>query len=110
MQKTFSRRALVGSALKAAPFLAALELGIQTASAATLAPLDPGDPTAKSLAYVNDTSTVEAGANPTHAADQKCANCAQFQGQATDPRGGCVIFAGKSVAAAGWCKVWAKKT
>jgi High potential iron-sulfur protein len=27
-----------------------------------------------------------------------------------DARGGCNIFAGKSVAGGGWCSVWAKKT
>lgn len=100
MQKIFSRRALVDSALKALPYLVALDLGIKTASAATLPSLDPNDPTAKALGYVNNS------AKP----DQKCANCAQFQGQAADPSGGCNIFAGKSVAAGGWCSVWVKKT
>jgi High potential iron-sulfur protein len=109
MQKSFSRRALVNGALKAATFVAALRVGIQTASAATLTPLDPSDPMAKSLGYVTDTSTVDAGANPTHKPDQKCATCAQFQGKPGDTQGGCTIFAGKSVAAGGWCKVWAKK-
>jgi hypothetical protein len=100
MKPVFSRRTLIDTALKAVPFLVALDLGISTASAATLPPLDPNDPTAKALGYVNDS------AKP----DQKCANCAQFQGQAADARGGCNIFAGKSVAGVGWCTVWAKKT
>jgi hypothetical protein len=100
MKQVFSRRALIDSALKAIPFIVALDLGINTASAASLPPLDPNDPTAKALGYVNDS------AKP----DQKCANCAQFTGQASDARGGCNIFAGKSVAAGGWCSVWAKKT
>jgi High potential iron-sulfur protein len=99
MQRIFSRRALIDGALKAFPVLIALDLGIQTASAATLPPLDPSDPTAKALGYVNDSTKP----------DQKCATCAQFTGQATDSRGGCNIFAGKSVAAGGWCSVWAKK-
>ena len=99
MQKIFSRRALVDSALKTLPFLVALDLGIPTASAASSPPLDPSDPTAKALGYV------DASAKP----DQKCANCTQFQGQTTDSRGGCNIFPGKSVAAGGWCSVWAKK-
>jgi High potential iron-sulfur protein len=99
MQKMFSRRALIDSALKALPFLVVLDLGIQTAAAANLAPPDPSDPTAKALGYVNDS------AKP----DQKCANCALFQGAAIDSRGGCSIFAGKSVAAGGWCSGWAKK-
>jgi len=100
MKQVFSRRALIDSALKAIPFLVALDLGVNTASAATLPPLDPTDPTAKALGYVNDS------AKP----DQKCANCAQFTGQAADARGGCNIFAGKSVAGGGWCSVWAKKS
>ena len=100
MKQVFSRRTLIDSALKAVPFLVALDLGTNTASAATLPPLDPNDPTAKALGYVN------ASTKP----DQKCATCAQFQGQAADARGGCNIFAGKSVAGGGWCSVWAKKT
>lgn len=100
MKQVFSRRALIDSALRAIPFLVALDLGINTASAATLPPLDPNDPTAKALGYVNSS------AKP----DQKCSTCAQYQGQAADPSGGCNIFAGKSVAAGGWCSVWAKKT
>jgi hypothetical protein len=99
MQRIFSRRALIDGALKAIPFLVALDLGVNTASAATLPPLDPNDPTAKALGYLNKSTKP----------DQKCANCAQFQGQAADARGGCNIFAGKSVAAGGWCSVWAKK-
>jgi hypothetical protein len=100
MQRIFSRRALIDNALKAIPFLVALDLGVDTASAATLPALDPNDPTAKALGYVN------ASAKP----DQKCGNCAQFTGQPADPRGGCNIFAGKSVAGGGWCSAWAKKT
>jgi hypothetical protein len=99
MQKNFSRRALIDSALKAIPFLVVLDFGANTASAAALPPLDPSDPTAKALGFVNDS------AKP----DQKCATCAQFTGQASDARGGCNIFAGKSVPAGGWCSVWAKK-
>jgi hypothetical protein len=100
MKQTFSRRSLIDGALKAVPFLVALDLGINTTSAATLPPLDPSDPTAKALGYVNASTK----------ADQKCANCAQFQGQSGDAQGGCNIFAGKSVAGGGWCSVWAKKT
>jgi hypothetical protein len=99
MKTVFSRRTLVESALKAFPFFIALDFGIQSASAAALPPLDPNDPTAKALGYVNSS------AKP----DQKCATCAQYLGQSADPSGGCNIFAGKSVAAGGWCSVWAKK-
>ena len=32
-----------------------------------------------------------------------------YQGKASDATAGCNIFAGHSVPAAGWCKVWAQK-
>jgi len=108
MQKPISRRTVVNYALVAGAFLPGLYLG-RNAAAAALAPLDPSDPTAKSLAYVSDSSKVDASANPTHKPDQTCSNCAQFQGKPGDAQGGCNIFVGKSVAGGGWCKVWAKK-
>jgi High potential iron-sulfur protein len=109
MQKLISRRTLVNYALVAGAFLPALNIGREAAAAEALAPLDPNDPTAKSLGYVSDSSKVDASANPTHKPDQTCANCAQFQGKPGEQQGGCNIFVGKSVAAGGWCKVWAKK-
>ena len=109
MQNKISRRNVVKSAIAAGAFIPALGF-INSAVAATALPaLSPADPTAKALGYVDDTSQVDAKANPTHKPDQKCSTCAQFQGKAGDARGGCNIFAGKSVAADGWCKVWAKK-
>ena len=65
--------------------------------------------TSRSLGYVVDTSKVDDKTNPMHKPDQKCANCAQYQGKATDASAPCTIFAGKLVAGAGWCKVWVKK-
>src|SRR5258708_31558329 len=100
MQWIVPRRALIDSAPKATPFLVALDLGINPALAATLPPVDPSDPTAKALGYVNDS------AKP----DQKCASCVQFQGQPADPRGGCNILPRKSVAGSGACSVWANRT
>jgi hypothetical protein len=80
-----------------------------TAGAAALPALDPNDPTAKALAFVNDATKVDASANPTFKAGQKCSTCAQYQGKASDPTAACNIFAGHSVPAGGWCKVWAAK-
>ena len=102
------RRAILKGALAglaAIPVVAA----VTRAEAAPAAKLDPNDPQAKALGYVTDTSKVDAKTNPTHKPDQKCANCVQFQGKATDASAPCTIFAGKQVEAAGWCKVWAKK-
>lgn len=79
------------------------------AAPADLPLLDPKDPSAVTLGYVDDVSKVDAAANPTYAPGQKCANCQQFQGDPASPRGGCLLFPGKSVSAAGWCKVWRKK-
>jgi hypothetical protein len=109
MQKPISRRTLVNYALLAGAFLPALHIGREAAAAEALAPLDPGDPTAKSLGYATDSTKVDASANPTYKPDQTCSSCAQFQGKPGEHQGGCSIFPGKSVAAGGWCKVWAKK-
>jgi hypothetical protein len=109
MQKPISRRTLVNYALVAGAFLPALYIGRESAVAEALTTLDPNDPAAKSLAYVGDSSKVDASANPTYKPGQTCSSCAQFQGKAGEHQGGCTIFPGKSVAAGGWCKVWAKK-
>jgi hypothetical protein len=93
-----SRRVLLNQAIAAVAFFPGFVLTRQAIGAAAT-PLDPADPTAKALAYA------EASAKP----DQKCANCAQYQGKAGDSRAGCSIFPEKTVAAAGWCSVWAKK-
>ncbi len=93
-----SRRVLLGQAIAAAALIPGFALTGQALGAAPT-PLDPADPMAKALAYI------ETSAKP----DQKCANCVQFQGKAGDSRAGCGIFAGKTVAAAGWCSVWAKR-
>jgi hypothetical protein len=92
-----SRRSLLASALVAAGVAPSFALVGKAFGAA--APLDPAEPTAKALGYV------ETSGKP----DQKCANCVQFQGAAADKRAACAIFPGKSVSAGGWCSVWAKK-
>lgn len=109
MQNKISRRALVKGGLAAGAFMPAFGFLAGSVSAAGLPPLDPSDPTAKSLGFVTDTTKVDAGANPTHKATQMCGTCAQFQGKTGDATGGCNIFAGHSVPSGGWCKVWAQK-
>lgn len=102
------RRALLKgafAALASIPVIAA----VSRVQAAPAAKLDLNDPQAKALHYTADTTKVDAKAFPNHAADQKCANCAQYQGKATDAAAGCNIFAGKQVDGAGWCSVWSKK-
>jgi len=109
MQHKISRRAMVKSGLIAGALVPAIGLIGNRAGAAALPPLDPSDPTAKALSFVNDASKVNAAANPTFKPTQKCANCAQYQGKPGDASAGCNIFAGHSVPAGGWCKVWAQK-
>lgn len=64
---------------------------------------------AVALGYKEDTSKVDAVKYPLHKPDQKCNNCALYQGKPGDATGPCAAFAGKLVTEAGWCSVWAKK-
>jgi hypothetical protein len=90
-RRTFIR--LAGSAAVAVPFL-----GLAGRTAVAQDKLDTNDPMAKTLEYTM-TSTK---------ADQTCANCALYQGGDAE-FGACPLFAGKLVAAKGWCKSWVKK-
>jgi hypothetical protein len=109
MQSRISRRSLVKGGLIAGAIVPVLGIASRIAQAAALPPLDPNDPTAKALGFAPDSTKVDAAANPTHKATQKCGTCAQFQGKPGDASGGCNIFVGHSVPQGGWCKVWAQK-
>jgi hypothetical protein len=109
MQSRISRRSLVKGGLIAGAMVPVLGMASRIAQAAALPPVDVNDPTAKALGFVTDSSKVDAAANPTHTAAQKCATCAQYQGKPGDASGGCNIFVGHSVPQGGWCKVWAQK-
>jgi len=110
MQRKISRRSIVKSGLIAGALLPAVGLISRNAGAATLPPLDPNDPTAKALAFVNDATKVDTKTHPTFKPSQKCGTCAQYQGKAGDATAACTIFAGKSVPEGGWCQVWAQKS
>jgi hypothetical protein len=71
--------------------------------------VDEKDPQAVALGYVADTAKADAKKFPKHAKDQKCGNCALFQGKAGDAAAGCPLFGTKQVAAGGWCSAYAKK-
>ncbi len=73
------------------------------------AALAEGDAQAAALGYKTDTTKVDAKKYPKHSAEQRCNNCALYQGKAADAAAGCPLFAGKSVAGKGWCTAWAKK-
>ena len=107
-EEKLPRRALLKgafAALASIPVIAA----VSRVEAAPAVKLDPNDPQAKSLRYVTDTTKVDAKANPNHKPEQKCTNCLQYQGKATDALAGCNIFAGKQVDGNGWCMVWGLK-
>ncbi len=71
--------------------------------------VDERDPQAIALGYVADAKRVDVKKYPKFAAGQICANCALYQGKATDKAAGCPLFAGKQVAGVGWCTAWVKK-
>jgi hypothetical protein len=76
---------------------------------AQAAKVDEKDPQAVGLGYSSDTTKVDAKKYPKHAKDQKCGNCALFQGKPTDAYAGCPLFGAKQVSSNGWCSAWAKK-
>lgn len=67
------------------------------------------DAQAAALGYKADASKADKAKFPKYAADQKCSNCALYQGKAADAAGPCPLFAAKQVTAKGWCSAWAKK-
>jgi High potential iron-sulfur protein len=89
--------------------VAAAGTALATTQARAQAKLDEKDPQAVGLGYVADTKKADTKKYPKHSNEQKCSNCALFQGKAADAWGGCPLFAGKQVAGAGWCSAWAKK-
>jgi hypothetical protein len=109
VNKNLTRRTLLKSIAVALPASAVILQ--QDTMADDLPKLDPSDPTAMALVYVEDPADLDKS-NPAAAryqAGQTCANCIQIQGDSGDyrPYG---IFPGKTVAAAGWCSVWAPMT
>lgn len=99
-RRQFVRVALVATAVPLIPML-----GVSRAVASDLPPLPLDNATAKALNYVETTEGL------THASfkpNSRCDNC-QFAQGAAKARMPCTLFAGFSVAAAGWCSAWAAK-
>jgi hypothetical protein len=79
------------------------------AAAGALPMLNPTEPAAKALGYIEDASKVDAKANPTYKAGQNCTNCLQWVDKNRKaPASKCNLFPGKMVKAGAWCKVWVK--
>ncbi len=89
--------------------VAAAGTALAASQAQAQAKLDEKDPQAVALGYVADSAKADTKKFPKHTKDQKCGNCALFQGKPTDAAGGCPLFGTKQVAATGWCSAWAKK-
>jgi hypothetical protein len=106
-ENTFDRRTLLkGALLGAAAVPMTALLGRAEAAAGKV---DPNEPQAKSLGYVEDASKVDAKANPNFKPGQNCANCLQSTGKPGDAMVPCNIFAQRQVNAKGWCKVYVKR-
>jgi len=79
---------------------------VMAGNALAAAPMvDAADPQAKNLGYVADATKADKVKFPKFAAGQACSSCALFQAASN----GCPLFAGKQVAAKGWCSAYAKK-
>ena len=79
------------------------------ATGSTPAKVDEKDATAVALGYVSENTRADKKKYPKFSAEQKCSTCVLYQGKAGDASGPCPIFAGKLVAANGWCSSYVKK-
>jgi hypothetical protein len=108
-EQKFPRRTLLKGALLGVATVPVSALLSRTATAAS-GRVDPNEPQAKSLGYVEDATKVDAKANPNFKPGQNCANCLQApKAKPGDKEVACNIFAGRPVAANGWCKVYVKR-
>jgi hypothetical protein len=97
MDRVITRRALVKGGLIAGALVPVAGLFISGAAYADLPALDPSDPAARGRDYVTKSAK----------SDAYCGNCSLYK-KTGDSTGSCVLFAGKSVAFAGWCSGWVK--
>jgi hypothetical protein len=96
MDRVITRRALVKCGLVAGALVPVAGLFIGRAYA-DLPALDPNDPAARGRDYVTKSAK----------SDAYCGNCSLYK-KTGDSMGSCALFAGKSVAFAGWCSGWVK--
>lgn len=97
MDRVMTRRALVKGGLVAGALVPVAALLFSGPARADLPPLDPNDPAAKGRDYVTKSAK----------SDAYCGNCSLYK-KTGDATGSCALFAGKSVAFAGWCSGWVK--
>lgn len=97
-----TRRRFLKRAVLAAAGVPLAVLALRQAIAAGAPLLNPADPAAKAVKYVEDAKRARDAAP-----GNTCANCALYQGASGSAQGSCQIFPGKDVKAAGWCSSWA---
>jgi hypothetical protein len=105
-----SRRAVLGLAWGLGALSAAVLQSVEAAAAAAAdhpPHLDPKDPAAIQLAYVEDATRIDAKSQPKFIAGSNCENCLLLQGKPGDPYRPCSLFPGKLVNIGGWCSGWA---
>jgi hypothetical protein len=99
-----TRRSLV-QALSLAAAAAAL-LPPRRSQAAELPHLDPKDPAATAVGYVENASQVDPKKYPAYIKGSTCDNCLLLQGTAGSHYRPCSLFPGKAVSVGGWCSGW----
>jgi hypothetical protein len=101
------RKALGALALGGAGTLLLAHRAAPAAGAeAAPARIDPADPAARALGYVENAAHVDRAKFPGFVAGSNCENCLQLEGKPGNPYRPCKIFNGKLVAVAGWCTAW----
>ncbi|HTE41206.1 MAG TPA: high-potential iron-sulfur protein [Steroidobacteraceae bacterium] len=102
------RRRFMTTVGAAACALALAGIVPEESQAAELPKVSETESLAVTMAYKADATKVDPKKSPTYKAGQTCLNCKLYQGKAGD-FGPCTLFAGKAVAAKGWCVAYAKK-
>ena len=102
-RQNLSRRKLLIHTL-----IGATAISVVKDSPAVSEKVNPADPAAKNLGYVEDANTVDAKKYPGFANGQSCANCS-LSVLPYGPVRQCRLFPGKIVLAKGWCSAWAKR-
>ena len=97
MDRVITRRALVKGGLIAGALVPVAGFFFNGAAYADLPALDPSDPAARGRDYVTKSAK----------SVEYCGNCSLYK-KTSDSMGSCALFAGKSVAFAGWCSGWVK--
>ena len=103
-----SRRRFVRSSVTVTLGAPLLSLLPHELAAAEMPRVNLDDPTATSLQYTHDASTVDPAKRGGD--DRVCSTCQFYTAPASTEWGPCSLFPGKSVAAKGWCLSWVKKT